>query len=222
VNINKLSEQMRNKYLVNQFAKLYYNPDKKEGKQIWANTYWRGVITHKCPLDLWIYQEIIQQVLPDVIIETGTAFGGSALFLANICDCIGRGRIITVDITDSCDVRHERVTYLLGSSIAPEIIRQIYKLIKPGERVMVILDSDHSKAHVQQEILLYNQMVSIGSYLIVEDTNINGHPVLPAFGPGPMEALDEFLRTNDIFVIDKDREKFYLTFNPNGYLRRVK
>jgi len=85
---------------------------------------------------------------------------------------------------------------------------------------LVILDSDHSKAHVLQEMELYAPMISVGSYLIVEDTNLHGHPVLPEFGPGPMEAVAEFLPKNPDFIVDRSREKFFMTFNPGGYLKR--
>jgi cephalosporin hydroxylase len=85
---------------------------------------------------------------------------------------------------------------------------------------MVILDSDHSRDHVLGELRIYGKMVTRGQYLIVEDTNINGHPALPEFGPGPMEALDLYLKEDDAFEIDPSREKFYMTFNPRGYLRR--
>ena len=86
---------------------------------------------------------------------------------------------------------------------------------------MVSLDSNHSKAHVLAELKTYAGLVSVGSYLVVEDTNINGHPVYPEFGPGPMEALNEFLPGHKNFVIDKEREKFFVSFNPSGYLKKV-
>lgn len=86
---------------------------------------------------------------------------------------------------------------------------------------MVVLDSDHSADHVTKELSIYSQFVSQGCYLVVEDTNINGHPVLPEFGPGPAEALEEFLAGNGQFTVDESREKFLLTFNPKGYLRRI-
>jgi cephalosporin hydroxylase len=84
---------------------------------------------------------------------------------------------------------------------------------------MVILDSDHSEYHVREELRLYAPLVSPGNYLIVEDTNINGHPVLKEHGPGPYEAVQEFLKGQRNWVVDREREKLLLTFNPNGYLR---
>jgi len=86
---------------------------------------------------------------------------------------------------------------------------------------MVILDSDHSAAHVGAELDAYRGLVSPGCYLIVEDTNVNGHPVVPDHGPGPMEAADAFLAGAPEFVADRERERFMLTLNPRGYLRRV-
>ncbi len=85
---------------------------------------------------------------------------------------------------------------------------------------MVILDSDHSRDHVLRELELYSPLVTPGCYLVVEDTNVNGHPVSPEFGPGPMEAVEAFLETTNDFEVDRSREKLLLTFNPSGYLRR--
>jgi cephalosporin hydroxylase len=86
--------------------------------------------------------------------------------------------------------------------------------------VLVILDSNHERDHVLDELRLYGPLVSSGSYLIVEDSNVNGHPVVPAFGPGPSEAIADFLAETDEFSVDATREKFFLTFNPGGYLRK--
>jgi len=87
---------------------------------------------------------------------------------------------------------------------------------------MVILDSDHAKEHVLAEMRLFQEFIPVGGYLIVEDTNINGHPVYPDFGPGPMEAVEEFLAETDSFQLDPACERFLLTMNPRGYLRRYK
>ena len=209
------------KSIVSPFHKLYY--DTHVFGKTWGNTFWLGIPTQKCPLDLWIYQEIIFEVRPDVIIECGTAKGGGALFLASMSDFVDNGRVVTIDIEDrEGRPKHKRIKYLLGSSTSKEIVEKVRNLIKDGDKVMVILDSDHHKEHVLNELKIYSKFITKGSYLIVEDTNINGHPVAPDFGPGPMEAVEEFLRENKNFVVDKNKEKFYLTFNPKGYLQKIK
>ncbi|MDQ2922050.1 MAG: cephalosporin hydroxylase family protein [Acidobacteriota bacterium] len=207
------------KRIVDRFHKLYFYGKERTWKN---NTFWLDVPVAKSPLDLWIYQEIIYETKPDIIIETGTAYGGSALFLCSICDLLNCGRIITVDVRELPDrPQHERLKYLIGSSTSDEIVQQVRRLTKPGDRVMVILDSDHTAGHVLQELHLYGNLVTVGCYLIVEDTNINGHPVMPLYGEGPMEALEQFRRTQKNFFVDREREKFFMTFNPKGYLRRV-
>ena len=217
--------------VINQFHKLYF--DSHAVGKAWISSTWMGVPLHKCPTDLLTYQEIVYDVEPDVIIETGTLLGGSAYYLASLFDLIGRGRVITIDVDSreeslarvrsrAYKVRpeHPRITYIRGSSTSGDVFRQVKSLIHAGDRVLVVLDSDHSKTHVLEELREYSPLVSVGSYLIVEDTNANGHPVLPQFGPGPMEAVEEFLKTNTNFAPDRSREKHFLTFNPGGYLRR--
>lgn len=202
--------------VVDEFSKLYYGSK----DQTWRNTYWIGHRTWKCPLDLWIYQEILMDTKPDVIIECGTGEGGSALYLATICDLIDHGEVITVDLVERKKIKHDRVKFLLGDSVSEEVVKRISELID-GKTVMVILDSTHVKPHVLKELEIYSKFVTEGNYLIVEDTIVNGHPAKTRFGEGPMEAVVEFLSKNDNFVVDRTREKFYLTFNPNGYLRKV-
>ncbi|MBI3997942.1 MAG: class I SAM-dependent methyltransferase [Armatimonadetes bacterium] len=207
--------------IVAQFHALYY--EAADVGKTWASTSWLGVPAQKCPLDLWLYQEIIHEVKPDLIIESGTADGGSALFLASVCDLLDCGRIITIDIRDSrARPQHARIRYLRGSSTSPEILDTVRQSVRASDRVMVILDSDHRKAHVLAEFNAYAPLVSKGSYLIVEDTNINGHPVAPGFGPGPMEAVEEFLQQHRGFVVDERKHKFLLTFNPRGYLKKIR
>src|SRR5205085_11673411 len=128
----------------------------------------------------------------------------------------------TIDIAQRADrPEHARISYLHGSSVAPEIVAAVKSRSARAARVLVILDSDHSKEHVLAELSSYSALVTMGSYLIVEDTNIGGHPVLQTFGAGPMAAVAEFLRDRADFTIDREREKFFLTFNPKGYLRKV-
>ena len=198
------------------FHRLYYSP----ASRTWSNTYWLGTQTQKCPLDLWIYQEILHELQPAAIVETGTASGGSALFLASVCDLLGHGEIMTVDIVERKRPAHPRVTYVSGSSTAPETAARVRQFVGDRSPVLVILDSDHSKTHVTEELRLYSPLVTPGSYVVVEDTNVNGHPVAPEHGPRPMEAVREFLEDSPEFVVDEAREKFFLTFNPHGFLRR--
>ena len=202
-----------------QFHRSYYYSIEKT----WGNTSWLGVPLLKCPLDLWVYQEILYDLQPEYVIECGTNRGGSAFYMAGIFDLICKGRIITIDIEDlKADYpTHDRVEYLIGSSTSPEIVKRVKSIIGDAGPVIVILDSDHSRDHVMAELMVYSEIVTHGSYIIVEDTNLGGHPVCPAQRPGPMEALRDFLKTNDSFEIDHSRTKYMLTFNPNGYLKRV-
>ena len=103
---------------------------------------------------------------------------------------------------------------------AGEVVEFLEELVAAHERVLAILDSHHSCKHVLDELRIYSRWVTPGSYLIAEDTNVNGHPVLPEHGAGPTEAVEEFLAENAAFELDSTREKFFLTFNPHGFLRR--
>jgi cephalosporin hydroxylase len=207
------------RWLTRHFHRLYYY----QREQTWRNTRYFGTDILKCPLDLWIYQELFHELRPDLIIETGTAFGGSAAYMASLCDLLDNGRIITIDALErEGRPQHPRVTYLSGFSTDAEIVSEVRSQVRPGDRVLVILDSDHSEANVIEELRSYHSLVTPGSYCIVEDSNINGHPVSREDGAGPMEAIHTFLAENDAFEIDRSREKFYLTFNPSGYLKRIK
>jgi cephalosporin hydroxylase len=205
--------------IVADFSKLFYHAGLLGWT--WENTYWLGVQVKKCPFDLWVFQELMAELRPDVVVESGTARGGSALFMASMCDLLGHGRVITIDIEEhEGRPTHPRVKYLLGSSTSPQIVAQVRELVRDAASVLVLLDSDHRKKHVLRELELYSEFVTVGSYIIVEDTNVHGHPVLPEYPPGPMEAVEEFLSRNRNFTADRSKEKFYLTHNPKGYLRR--
>lgn len=204
--------------VIDEFHRLYYG----DRDRTWKNTFWMGTRVLKLPLDLWLYQEMIHRVRPDVIVECGTRFGGSALFMAHMLDLVGHGRVITVDIDVQPDRPvHDRITYVTGSSVDGGIVEDLRREVE-GQVCMVVLDSDHSEAHVYAEMCAYSSIVSVGSYLVVEDSNVHGHPVYPQHPRGPWEAVERFLGERDDFEHDPTSHKFMVTFNPGGVLRRLR
>ena len=188
----------------------------------WTEATWLGVQALKNPLDLWVYQEIVFETKPELIVETGTYRGGSALFLASLCDLVGRGEVVSIDIEPEREdyPAHPRITYLSGrSSTDPAVVDEV-RARAANDPILVILDSDHSQAHVEAELATYAPLVPVGCYLIVEDSNIG--QIRKDLMPGPQEAIETFLAQVDDFVVDREREKFLITFNPSGYLRRVR
>lgn len=204
--------------VVEDFHKLYFKLlEKKSGLQL----SWLGHQTGKVPADLWLYQEILTQEKPDLIIETGTHWGGSALYLATICSLLNHGEVLSIDLYHKDPLpNHERISYLQGSSVSPEIIDKVAKIVGKNKKVLVILDSDHSKEHVEKELEIYSEFIRKGDLLIVEDTFLGGHPSHPEYGEGPTEAIEKFLHGNDEFYIDRSYEKFLFTLNYNGFLKR--
>jgi cephalosporin hydroxylase len=216
---NQPKLSFRDERAVRRFHELYYNRWPKGADTI--NLSWFGYLLLKCPLDLWMYQELIVKRRPDYVIETGTFAGGSALYFAMLFDHLEHGHVVTIDIESKPErPEHPRITYLTGSSVDKEITARVREEVG-DRRAMVVLDSDHRAEHVYQELLAYSSFVKPGDYLIVEDTNVNRHPVVPDFGPGPMEAVDRFLSQNNDFVIDERCERFLMTLQPRGYLRRL-
>jgi cephalosporin hydroxylase len=188
----------------------------------WTDATWLGAQALKNPLDLWVYQEIMAETRPELVVETGTYRGGSAFFLASICDLLGAGEVVSLDIEPVRDdyPEHARITYFGGrSSTDPEVVAEV-RARAEGKRTLVILDSDHSRAHVEAELAEYAPLVPVGGYVIVEDSNIG--QIREDLLPGPLEAIEAFLGRTDAFEIDRSREKFLITFNPSGYLRRVR
>ncbi|MGP0031175.1 MAG: CmcI family methyltransferase [Acidimicrobiales bacterium] len=203
--------------IIRQFHRLFYY----NSFQTWRETRHRGVNVYKDPMDLWVYQELIHEIRPELVIETGTMDGGSAYFLADMCAIAGAGTVVTIDIEATPGrPEHERLIYLHGSSTDPAIVARVMDMLPEGP-VLAILDSDHSYAHVRQELSVYAPLVTPDSYIVVEDTNINGHPVMPNFQAGPMEAVQEFLTEHPEYKVDHSREKFMVTWNPSGFLRRI-
>ena len=216
------------KEVVDNFHKLYYSASSYN--KSWNTTKWRGVGLLKCPLDLWVYQELIYELKPDLIIETGTARGGSALFLADMLDYVGQGEVVTVDIRDTKTPEfadrvqgNKRIKFLIGSSTDPEIYKEIKEMAKDKKTVLVVLDATHNKEHVLNELQLYAPLVTKNSYIIVEDTNFNGHPVfIPnSLGEGPYEAVEAYLKTDPTFAVDDNMERHFMTFSPKGYLKKI-
>lgn len=201
--------------IVDDFHKLWYN------LQFTVN--WQGVDIQKNPMDLMMYQEILYECRPDLIIECGTWHGGSALYMAHLCDLMQHGMILTIDINRWPGFpQHPKIMYLTGSSVDPNTIKQAQMFASSFRKVMVILDSDHTKDHVLKELDAYSEMVTPRQYLIVEDTNIHGHPVRDDLPAGPFEAVEKWILKHDEFIIDKACERFLYTHNPNGFLRRMK
>ena len=193
---------------------------------VWKDLQYRGVRTLKLPLDMWNYQEILFERNIDWVIETGTRHGGSALFFADLLAAASReGGVVSIDVTHEAlnpiVAAHSKVRLVLGDS-ASESIRQQAMALLPGQRrggLLLILDSDHTASHVLSELETWVPHLRRGDYLIVEDTIVNGHPVRPEFGPGPYEAIVEFLNRHPgrLRRDDAREEKFGCTFAARGY-----
>ena len=219
----------------------------------WAyNFSWLGRPAIQFPNDAWAMQEFIWQIKPDLIIETGIAHGGSLIFsasmlaLLDMCDAIESGttldpknskrKVLGVDIDIRAHNRTaieahpmaSRIQMIQGSSVAPETIAQVNAIAGNFERVLVLLDSNHTHAHVLAELEAYAQLTSVGSYCVVFDTLIEDMPadMFPdrPWGPGdnPKTAVWEYLKTHPEFKIDKDMQhKLLITVAPDGYLKRI-
>lgn len=217
------SQEMTDRKAIERFHQILWNSFHRANPVSWL-----GIVSRQNPLDNWVVQEIISEVKPDVIVETGTGQGGSTLFYAAVLEQVNpEGKVITIDIeqyidqASQFDLFQRRVEFIQGDSASPEIVQQVAEKVK-GRKVLVTLDSLHTKEHVLKELNLYSNLVSLNSYIVVQDTNQNGHPILTSEGPGPMEAVEEFLKSNKNFEVDREREKFYVSFYPSGFLKRVK
>ena len=199
---------------------------------------WLGRPVIQFPQDIVAMQEIIWQTQPDLIIETGIAHGGSLIFYASMLELIGaEGTVLGIDI----DIRShnrvaiekhrmfKRIQMFEGSSTDDEAIEFVYKAAKGKKRILVVLDSNHTHAHVCKELELYSPLVTKGSYLVVFDTIIDDMPT--SFSENrpwgennnPKTAVRKFLNANDRFVIDRELEnKLLISVAPEGYLKCIK
>jgi cephalosporin hydroxylase len=215
---------MTDEEVITRFHQIWY-----DSKTTWPQNHWLGLQTLQNPMDVWITQEIISEIKPDYFVECGAWEGGSAAIWAMVLSQVNpAGKVISIDITDrmaaarKLPIVKSHVEFMLGFSTEPKIVDAIAGRVR-GKKVVVLLDSDHSKGNVAKELKAYAPLVSVGSYFIVQDSNVNGHPVMPNFGEGgPWEAVTEFLASNKNFEIDKSRERLLFTFCPNGFLRRIR
>jgi len=197
---------------------------------LWTESSWLGIKSEQYPTDNWITQELITEIKPDFIVETGTNYGGTALFYANVLEKVNTGgKVITVDIENNISGAsqfksfQERVEFIQGDSASAAVVDEIAKRVGNG-RVLVTLDSLHTKGHVSKELSLYSPLVSLGSYIIVQDTHISRRSDSLSFSRegGPLEAMEEFLRNHKNFKVDKSREKYLITqHHPCGFLKRI-
>ncbi|HEV2642185.1 MAG TPA: CmcI family methyltransferase, partial [Candidatus Elarobacter sp.] len=187
----------------------------------WTSTTWQGRPLSSAPTDLVAYQELVTTIAPDWVVEVGTGDGVRALFLAAMCELAGHGEVISVGAEDTSSLpRHPRLRYVAGDAAAEETVAEVRGLVGAGT-CLVVLGERADRTKTVREFNAYCPLVPVGSYVVVTDTIVNGHPVWPGFGPGPAEAVKQILNGDGRFVADPTLEKYSLTFNPNGFLKRV-
>lgn len=196
---------------------------------------WLGVPVIQTPEDLVLMQELIFKVRPDFIIECGIAHGGGLIYYASLLELLNKGEVVGVDIEIREHNRRviethplaKRIKMIEGDSASEETVKEIKKIIPQGSKVIVCLDSDHTKPHVLKELELYQDFIIPGGYFMVSDTVISelakaGIDPEKYLNNSPKEAVEEFLKNNDNFEIDKTFNKLYISDSLNGYLKRVK
>jgi cephalosporin hydroxylase len=195
----------------------------------WRSEARRGVtwLAHqvsKCPTDLLAYQELIVGGKPDWVVETGTGGGGRAFFLSTICELVGHGQVVSIGDSTAAPMdklpKHPRLTYLTGDASSAETMAGIRDLVGDNPNALVIFGLNGCNRLLKMWDM-YSSLVPVGSYVVFEETITNGHPVWPGMGPGPREAVKEILQAGADFSPDASMEKFGLTFNPGGYLKRT-
>jgi cephalosporin hydroxylase len=219
-----------------QKAAVRFNEESNKAQYSY-NFSWMGRPIIQYPQDMIAMQELIWEVKPDLIIETGIAHGGSLIYYASLLELIGGGEVIGIDIDIRSHNRQEieshpmykRIKMVQGSSVDPKVVDEVAKHTSGKKAIMVCLDSNHTHEHVLQELMMYSKFVTVNSYLIVFDTIVEELPdnYLPGRPWGkndnPMTAVNDFLKTNPQFVIDESIDnKLLVSVAPKGYLRRTK
>jgi len=187
----------------------------------WQDTTWLGHPVPNTPTDLVTYQEILSEVRPDWVVETGTHGGGRALFLASILDLLGHGQVVSIDEHGAKGPEHPRITYVQGRPDATETRQAVTDLVGDDPHAMVVIGRRNLRDRVRREFEAYAPLVRIGSYVVIEHTAMNGFPIDATAGPGPHEALRRIMNVHGEFLADSEREKHGLTFNGGGFLRRI-
>jgi len=230
-NIEKLSRNKEIKCLALRFI------EKSDKYKYDYHFTWLGRPIIQYPQDIVALQEIIWEIKPDLIIETGIAHGGGLIFYASMLELIGGGEVLGIDIDIRKHNRKEiekhkifkRIKMIEGSSVDDKTIKEVKKIVKKHKRIMVCLDSLHTHEHVLKELNLYSKFVNKESYLVVFDTVIEYMP--KGFfkdrpwdrGNNPATAIKEFLKKNKNFNVDRNIEnKLLITAAPGGYLKRIK
>lgn len=188
---------------------------------------WMGIPTRKMISDVWVYQEIIFETKPDLIIEIGSFYGGSTLFLAQMQELRGHGEVLSIDVShDYFMAEHPRIRKITADCSTPAVLEQVRQLAA-GKTVMVIHDGDHTAQAVERDLRLYADFVTSGMYLIIEDGAVDLlNPKYSKLGNaypdgGPLKASRiVYEEMKDRFEIDMRRERFIITTNPSGYWRR--
>lgn len=212
--------------------------DASNSNQYSYNFSWMGRPIIQYPQDIMAMQEIIWEVKPDLIIETGIAHGGSLIYYASLLELIGKGEVLGIDIDIRKHNKEEiekhpmfkRIKMIEGSSIDENIVAEVRSIAQDKQNILVVLDSNHTFDHVLRELQMYSPLVSLGSYIVVFDTIVED---LPAnyfkekrpwgIGNNPKTAVYEFLKSNTNFIIDSSIDnKLLISVAPEGYLKRIK
>lgn len=209
---------MRTGEPIRDFTEIYHESG------VWTQTQWKGVQVCKYVSDLWTYQEILWETRPEVIIECGSGCGGSALFFADIMSGYTVPHVISIDKGVPVDDRSRNtqfrggIRFICSDSVDPLTVAMV-ESIAGMSKAMVVLDSDHNAPHVLAEMEAYGPLVSPGCYMVVEDTI--AALIMPQLGNDPSKAIAQYMEKHSRFEVDRSRERFLLTSNPGGYLKRI-